>query len=741
MDPALRLATAAGAASVLAAGLFIALRNVPGHEVYLGRSAGAVTSMPVAVFVAVLALLAVGFGYLLTAAAAASPRVAIPAIVLLVAGIGVYTGAFGSLIGGLDLLSILPGWARWTCRGILALTLVTSVTVNLADRRLVQRRRVPRLIVLLAHCGLIGGYLATLDLASPTVGGFNEFGPIVTLLIGQLVFLIFPLLQVAATDYAEWGELTAQRVAAAVPSRWARAASTVLALTASLGLAWFGYNDLSLKFPLASADRLSLAAKNVGLAAAVVLVLLAAGRLLHVRRRAWPQSIGFGGIVAACAVGSVLVPPVVTAVVGGVHRAPDRLVEPDGRFAPGADVIAVRPSGPAAFSILIPRGWQVHTTGNTVVASRYAAHDAVERIVAEPVPPVTIRAAAREVGLTDFRTASVGGSQVALGSLGPDRGALWLEPLPSSVAKGVYAIEERASAAFPDPYPLLTAIATSLRPPGTPAAVVPGAEVQDVSQHEADKRRGVGLLAEVIVFVVLLALLLGVGRHWSGRVTAAIYLLGTLIAFEVVFFLPEIGRLIAGRQADWPHLGVAGLLLSVGLGGAVVSGVAAARDRRDDTRLRRTDVEVVGLVGATAGLAAMNALYTHALDASSAAVWAAVILLVAVAWDVTMSGESMTNLDSPHLPRPTRVLGFLGYVIVLGGCVLFFTSQHLAGSGATAEPFFEAEAATQSALFRVGFPLLLMMFLLRTFGGEHSDGEDNGEPITTSEAPKRSLPA
>jgi hypothetical protein len=115
----------------------------------------------------------------------------------------------------------------------------------------------------------------------------------------------------------------------------------------------------------------------------------------------------------------------------------------------------------------------------------------------------------------------------------------------------------------------------------------------------------------------------------------------------------------------------------------------------------------------------MDALYDHALRASRVSVWAAVTVLVAIAWDVTMSGESLTNNDSRHFPRATRLLAFLGYVLLLAATVLFYTAQRGAVNGQPTEALFEPEAVTQNGLFRVALPVAVLLLLLR-FGRAHA---------------------
>src|SRR5947199_642428 len=99
MDRPLRVATAGAVASILATVLLLALRDVGSSSVYLGRSQGAVTQIGEPLFIAVLVLISLGFGYLYAAVSLTSPWIATPAALVVTFGIGAYTGALGDLVG------------------------------------------------------------------------------------------------------------------------------------------------------------------------------------------------------------------------------------------------------------------------------------------------------------------------------------------------------------------------------------------------------------------------------------------------------------------------------------------------------------------------------------------------------------------------------------------------------------------------------------------------------------------
>ena len=73
------------------------------------------------------------------------------------------------------------------------------------------------------------------------------------------------------------------------------------------------------------------------------------------------------------------------------------------------------------------------------------------------------------------------------------------------------------------------------------------------------------------------------------------------------------------------------------------------------------------------------------------------------------------------------MLAFLGYVILVAATVLFYSGQKVTGTGRRAESLFEPEAITRNGLFRLAFPLAVLMFLLR-FGRTGPGGPGQEAP-------------
>ncbi|GAC1539022.1 MAG: hypothetical protein NVS2B17_13770 [Candidatus Velthaea sp.] len=124
------------------------------------------------------------------------------------------------------------------------------------------------------------------------------------------------------------------------------------------------------------------------------------------------------------------------------------------------------------------------------------------------------------------------------------------------------------------------------------------------------------------------------------------------------------------------------------------------------------------LLSAIAGIAAIQGfftLYGFAVAAGSVSRVQAAVVLVALAWDVLMSGESITNADSPAFPRAARLGMFLGYVMFVSLAILYFGSMVDLNGATVAE--FESESFVQVGIFTLGVPVLLTAVLIRSFSG------------------------
>lgn len=744
MDRPLRLATGGALASLLAVVLLIALRDVKAPTVDVGRSGGVVVDLSLPLFLTTLVLLSLGFAYLLAGVTLARWPVALGGLVLLTAAIGVETGSFGRLVGASGFLDMLPGWAQWASRGLLL-----SLWLIAAAARLIARRRSRKaagerklwLAILAAYAVIFGGYFALLARATPEVGGLNLFPQVVSLLMTDIVLLVYPVLLVAAVDFGEWGGITGERIATGL--RRSRVALPAFALVSCAALAAFGYADLTDTGGIAAGTRLVKAGQSLLLSGAALVVVVGAGRLLQVHRRRWPATLNFASIFAVAALGPYLLSPLSGLLAGSFHHVAQRpeQVTDAGYFTASADVLSEHGgSGDSAYTLLVPRGW-IHPR---------AAADGLERWTdyalpgARPGSPTTpmIRVAVftGRLSVTDPQelTGIKGSDPATARRDGPwsaidltadgMHGTLWVQP--ATRAFNTSYLMEAFVRGIPEESvrPELEAIAHSFRAAGQPAATLPPPEEKKSATEErrrSDRIITYSIAGYVAILVALLIAYLANGRRWGARAAATVFLLGLFAVATLLFFGDAVGRVLGGESAHWPYLSQDGLLLGVGVFGAlaVIAGLRARPDFR-----RRLLVAIVGLTATVWALEGMSVVYEHALKASRVSVWAAAIVLVAMAWDITMSGESLTNHGSRHAPRETRVLSFLGYVLLLAATVLFYSVQRAISSGVATEAFFEPEAVTMAGLFRVGLPVAVLLFLLRLGDGPHSAAPDHETP-------------
>jgi hypothetical protein len=718
MDRPLRVATAGAVASVLATVLLLALRDVGSSSVYLGRSQGAVTQIGQPVFIAVLVLISLGFGYVYTAVSLTSLWIATPAALLMTFGIGAYTGALGGIVGGLDIFQTVPAWVRWTDRAILVALVVLCVGARVFDH---SRQREPRTRVLLvvAFAALIGTYLAIFRIGIPTLGALNLYGATIDAILSTLVFAMWPILQVAAVDFGEWGQLTGERLTHAV-ARGREQVLWICGAVAALGMAAYGYYRLQDGFGVVSSSTLFAALRGITMLGIAVLVLVGVFYGLRVRERPWKTGISFAALVGAIAIVGSVLPQVVASMTGAFsHLKPAEVATEKGEYAPGADVLTQKGStGPTAFSFQVPRGWIVHNNGQVVQANNYDGKGGYERVAVALFPVADLSLVEQGFGVTPGADTSFADWQGAQFTGKDDlEGYVWIRPVTNPNGSGTYVVYDAVQGStfkLEPATPVFKAVLSSFRGDGAAPAPLPPPEKETETpealvNHRLTLQVGFGFALALIVLVIGLA----VWRRWRPQWVAAGLVLGVVVLFSVLYEGDGIGHYLLGASFHVPYLSRAGVMFGAGILGLATVLAVRARNQHGTKTGRLIISGVVGLEAAIAVLELMMWLYGKALSASRISIWAAIILLVAVVWDVTMSGESMTNHGTSHLPRATRVLGFFGYTILLAGTVLFYTSEKIISTGAAAEAFFEPEDITRNALYRVALPVLLLAFFIR----------------------------
>lgn len=103
-----------------------------------------------------------------------------------------------------------------------------------------------------------------------------------------------------------------------------------------------------------------------------------------------------------------------------------------------------------------------------------------------------------------------------------------------------------------------------------------------------------------------------------------------------------------------------------------------------------------------------------------------VIVLMALLWDVLMSGGSITNRAGRWFPRHARVLAYLGYIMVTAAAILNFSSWRVQATGAPLASELETDLWVQQGMVDFGVPVLLTVFALALWrrGGRNTERVD-----------------
>ena len=184
-----------------------------------------------------------------------------------------------------------------------------------------------------------------------------------------------------------------------------------------------------------------------------------------------------------------------------------------------------------------------------------------------------------------------------------------------------------------------------------------------------------------------------------------------LIDFLAWTFFLTAFRLSAGftfRGVDDPleDLKIAADLLASLLG--ILALVAVALAVWGDAAARRISTEAVG--GALA-LAALFFLYVYAINQGdhSQAVRSVVIVL-ALTWELATSGPNLNPASEHHaFPRGSRVLIFVGYLILVAACVFTFGGSHFSSGEAIGA--FDTEGIVASGIVMLGGALVMSRVL------------------------------
>ena len=242
----------------------------------------------------------------------------------------------------------------------------------------------------------------------------------------------------------------------------------------------------------------------------------------------------------------------------------------------------------------------------------------------------------------------------------------------------------------------------------------------------------------LIVGVIALVALVALRKRLSGGLVAAGCFLVIIGLIDALTGLEDIGTVIhpfglhsTGTTQDFvsnaPYLGVEGLKAVAAIVTILLVLYAVA-----NKSLRRLMTPIALLVTLTVSLQILvwiDSLFGKTTDTTGrVALFAAVVLVVALLWELAASGEGVTNLHSKWFPRDARVMLFAGYILLVSSAVLFYSSLHDAKSQTLLESQFDSEAFVRSGIFFLGVPLVITLCLIGMHRWRESQRQEPVDP-------------
>jgi hypothetical protein len=122
---------------------------------------------------------------------------------------------------------------------------------------------------------------------------------------------------------------------------------------------------------------------------------------------------------------------------------------------------------------------------------------------------------------------------------------------------------------------------------------------------------------------------------------------------------------------------------------------------------------VLGLIVGLEVIAWFLLVVQPALSAVSAAseIVTALFFLVAILWDLLMSGDQVTNRSSAALPREARVLLYLGYALISSATLVYLKSVRFVGTGHIVPQSDQSSMLGSFGAIGLGLPLIAYTFV------------------------------
>ncbi len=243
------------------------------------------------------------------------------------------------------------------------------------------------------------------------------------------------------------------------------------------------------------------------------------------------------------------------------------------------------------------------------------------------------------------------------------------------------------------------------------------------------------ITATVWLGLAVLSLIALAVRRWPPMVVATLSFVVLIGVSDVLFGLGSITNVWSwvGLDSSTNGLDIDGVRAVFAMATLLVCIVVALRRRL------RADAWLLGLLlaldVALQVLAWVNLLFDHTASVADRttggfSIGAAVVLLAALLLELLASGDAITNKHGRWFPRPSRVLLYLGYILMVAAAVLFFASLHNPESGALRESLFDSEQWVQEGVIFLGPALVLALFVggVVRHGREQPHAVEDAEP-------------
>jgi hypothetical protein len=677
VGPRLRALTLVAVSQLVVAAVLIALRGVRFGSTPLVTGWSGTTSVPLIVLWVTVASMTIAWAYLLAGAVRGHLIVGVLAL-----------GAFGA---GLIPLAQDVGWhgAPAVVR-VVALASIAALAVATWARRGV--RDPVKAVVVFAF--LVAVVYATFawDASADTTFRFFSFGVADELM--SVSFFLIPLLFLTGAEFANWAEVIGDRVA------------YVAARAGGVRVLWL----------LAAAISVAVLVHVLVADAAKIpsqVLLFAAGALLVVWRVRSAQAAAgrayeipwLAMALVACAFIGILLIEVYRTTPGRVSR-------------PAAAGLTLRPyqhDARPGFLIDIPASWRVQArqslisfagSNDSFYVDSVPAHEGPDEgpllpgLLSRLYPRVPEHLGVGREDLGWRRTTVTLGSNM--------RGVAWERLIGSSdwlllgLARG---------SAPPTDQTLFGSMWRSFAASGQAASPLGG--VQQLAHKRLDPYRYDPVLVVPVLAWLGITAVVGLALGRVRRLVSKPVALGAafVFAFGVLFLLSDLRQVLEeifdGRPGPVYSLRLPGIQAAVAVGT-----LGLLFFRRDLGRERLTNLVVLG-----AGLQLLvwlSHLYENAvLVGSRLSVVQAVVIVLALLWELLVSSEAVMSGDSAAFPRAMRVLALCGYVMLVATAVMFFSSLREEGTGVLLEPQFESEGWPALGIVQLGVPALLFVVALR----------------------------